>query len=88
MGNTDVKTYWSDSKTVIAVAAATAFTGMLISLYGIKKHAEHYNAPRAQKYIVRIIFVVPVFAGMFSFLKFEESVLLLYCPSLIICDVV
>ncbi len=63
------KTYWSDSKTVIAIAVVTAFTGMLISLYGIKKHAEHYHAPRTQKYIVRIIFVVPVFAGMCVFFE-------------------
>ncbi len=61
------ETYWSDSKIVIFIAVACALVGMFISLFGIKKHAEHYNAPRTQKYIVRIIFVVPVFAGVCVF---------------------
>ncbi len=56
--------YWSDTKAAKAAAVITATIGMFISLYGIKKHAEYYNAPRTQKYIFRIIFVVPVFSGM------------------------
>ncbi len=55
--------YWSESTPAICLAVITAGIGMCISLYGIKKHAEYYNAPRTQKYIFRIIFVVPVFAG-------------------------
>jgi hypothetical protein len=37
-------------------------TGLTLSLYNIAKHAIYYNYPRSQKYIFRILFVVPVFA--------------------------
>jgi hypothetical protein len=45
-----------------------------ISMYGIIQHALNYSKPHLQKYIIRILFMVPIY-GLNSWivLKFPES---------------
>ena len=45
-----------------------------VSMYGIIQHALHYSKPHLQKYIIRILFMVPIYAlNSFIVLKFPTS---------------
>ncbi|PNY23637.1 Transmembrane protein [Tolypocladium capitatum] len=44
------------------IAAACTLLAVVISLYLIWMHALHYTQPREQRYIIRILFMVPVYA--------------------------
>ncbi|KAI7836252.1 hypothetical protein COHA_009842 [Chlorella ohadii] len=53
--------FW-DSKDGHIVAALCAYVGMAISLIHIIQHLRHYSEPVFQRYIVRIIFMVPMYS--------------------------
>ena len=44
------------------LSALFAIIACLISFWLISKHLMYYNEPRQQRYIVRILFMVPVYA--------------------------
>lgn len=45
-----------------------------VSMYGIIKHALHYSKPHLQKYIIRILFMVPIYAlNSWIVLKFPQT---------------
>ncbi|RCI09831.1 hypothetical protein L249_3996 [Ophiocordyceps polyrhachis-furcata BCC 54312] len=52
------------------VAAACTLIAVVMSLYLVWMHALHYTQPREQRYIIRILFMVPVYA-VSSFLQLE-----------------
>jgi hypothetical protein len=55
-------TMWWDSKDGHIIAALCAYVGMTISLVHIIQHLRHYSEPVFQRYIVRIIFMVPMYS--------------------------
>lgn len=44
------------------VAGLFSLTAIILSLYEMCKHMQHYNKPYLQKYIVRILWMVPIYA--------------------------
>lgn len=49
-----------------------------ISMYGIIQHALHYSKPRLQKFIIRVLFMVPIYAlNSWIVLKFPASAIYL-----------
>ncbi|KAK4448135.1 organic solute transporter Ostalpha-domain-containing protein, partial [Podospora aff. communis PSN243] len=55
------------------IAAASALIAILLSFYLILMHATHYTVPYEQKHIIRILFMVPVYAtSSFLSLKFFQ----------------
>eukprot|EP00002_Diphylleia_rotans_P034502 TRINITY_DN7416_c0_g1_i1.p1 TRINITY_DN7416_c0_g1~~TRINITY_DN7416_c0_g1_i1.p1 ORF type:complete len:151 (+),score=13.67 TRINITY_DN7416_c0_g1_i1:59-511(+) len=46
----------------ISVCAIAAIAAITVSFYLIKKHFDNYTNPAVQKYIIRILFMVPVCA--------------------------
>ncbi|OAQ98021.1 hypothetical protein LLEC1_05037 [Akanthomyces lecanii] len=52
------------------IGAACALIAVLLSLYLAWMHALHYTKPREQRYIIRILFMVPVYA-ISSFLQIQ-----------------
>ena len=46
---------------------ATCFTilSLVVSIHSIAKHLEHFNAPRYQLYICRLLLMVPIYVGIF-----------------------
>lgn len=49
-----------------------------IAMYGIIQHALHYSKPYLQKYIIRILFMVPIYAlNSWIVLKFPVSAIYL-----------
>jgi len=62
-----------DSPLAIFIAISTVGAAMLISLFNVYKHLQHYNKPEVQLYIIRILLIVPVYAlGSFLSLYFED----------------
>ncbi|TVY12827.1 Transmembrane protein, partial [Lachnellula arida] len=53
----------------LIIAAATALIAVLLSFYLIWMHATHYTKPYEQRHIIRILFMIPVYA-IASFLSF------------------
>ncbi|KAF4627472.1 hypothetical protein G7Y89_g10686 [Cudoniella acicularis] len=53
---------------MVIVSGSCMALSFLLSFYLIMRHATHYSMPKEQKQIIRIIFVIPVFAVM-SFLS-------------------
>lgn len=53
----------------LVIAAACALIAILLSLYLMWMHALHYTRPYEQRHIIRILFMVPVYATA-SFLSF------------------
>ncbi|KAL3426898.1 duf300 domain-containing protein [Phlyctema vagabunda] len=47
----------------IIIAAAAALTAILVSFYLIWMHATHYTRPYEQRHIIRILFMIPVYAA-------------------------
>ncbi|PHH71456.1 hypothetical protein CDD80_5253 [Ophiocordyceps camponoti-rufipedis] len=52
------------------IAAACTLVAVVMSLYLVWMHALHYTQPREQRYIIRILFMVPVYA-ISSFLQLQ-----------------
>ncbi|KAK3390273.1 putative DUF300 domain protein [Podospora didyma] len=46
----------------LIIAAASTLVAILMSLFLIMMHATHYTVPHEQKHIMRILFMVPVYA--------------------------
>ena len=44
------------------VAGVFAFLALIVSLWAIIQHAIHFNKPYLQKYVVRILWMVPIYA--------------------------
>ncbi|TVY78412.1 Transmembrane protein [Lachnellula suecica] len=53
----------------LIIAAGTALIAVLLSFYLIWMHALHYTKPYEQRHIIRILFMIPVYATA-SFLSF------------------
>ncbi|KAK0645635.1 organic solute transporter Ostalpha-domain-containing protein [Cercophora newfieldiana] len=54
----------------LIIGAASALIAILLSFYLILMHATHYTVPYEQKHIIRILFMVPVYATS-SFLSLK-----------------
>ncbi|KAK1752136.1 organic solute transporter Ostalpha-domain-containing protein [Echria macrotheca] len=54
----------------IIIAAGSTLIAILLSFFLIMMHATHYTVPRQQKHIIRILFMVPVYASS-SFLQIK-----------------
>lgn len=52
----------------LIIAAASTLVAIVMSFYLIMMHALHYTKPREQKHIIRILFMVPIYASA-SFLS-------------------
>ncbi|DAZ97325.1 TPA: hypothetical protein N0F65_003689 [Lagenidium giganteum] len=62
------------SSLLIALSCCTVATAL--SVYNIYQHLNHYTRPQLQRYIVRILVIVPVYAiGSFLSLKFVKQAL-------------
>ncbi|KAK3353572.1 organic solute transporter Ostalpha-domain-containing protein [Lasiosphaeria hispida] len=46
----------------LIIAAASTLVAILLSAYLIMMHATHYTMPHEQKHIIRILFMIPVYA--------------------------
>lgn len=55
-------TYFFSSTGAQALAGICAFIGLILAVIQITQHLRHYNEPIYQRYIVRIIFMVPVYS--------------------------
>jgi Organic solute transporter Ostalpha len=53
---------WVESPAALAIAVVATVVATALSLFNIIKHAKNYNSPRTQKYIFRILGVIPVYA--------------------------
>lgn len=56
----------------VLLAAGSATTATLIAMFNIYKHLRNYNRPEFQKSLIRILFIVPVYA-VFSWLSLGFS---------------
>eukprot|EP00887_Chlorella_sp_A99_P002524 scaffold6.g2524.t1 len=57
---------WMDSAAGHVVAGLCAYTACVLCIFQIIQHLRHYSEPLFQRYIVRIIFMVPMY-GLASF---------------------
>uniref|UniRef100_K3WXL2 Uncharacterized protein n=1 Tax=Globisporangium ultimum (strain ATCC 200006 / CBS 805.95 / DAOM BR144) TaxID=431595 RepID=K3WXL2_GLOUD len=46
----------------LLIATACCFAASLLSVFNIYQHLQHYSRPQLQRYIVRILVIVPVYA--------------------------
>lgn len=53
---------WVEGPAALGLAIVCTITALAISIHAIVKHATHYNSPRTQKYIFRILGIIPVFS--------------------------
>eukprot|EP00894_Picocystis_sp_ML_P001164 jgi/Pico_ML_1/51681/g252.t1 len=67
---------WEDSTSVLVVGGLAAGFAILFSLWHVYQHLMHYTEPVFQRYIIRIIFTVPVYAvtSLCSLLDSENAV--------------
>ncbi|KAH8669499.1 organic solute transporter Ostalpha-domain-containing protein [Tricladium varicosporioides] len=49
-------------KVIIIISGACMAFSCLVSFYLIMRHATHYSIPKEQRQVIRIIFIIPVFA--------------------------
>ncbi|TMW58889.1 hypothetical protein Poli38472_007034 [Pythium oligandrum] len=60
----------------LLIALACSWIASMVSVYNIYQHLQHYSRPQLQRYIVRILVIVPVYAlGSFLSLKFVNQAL-------------
>lgn len=60
----------------LLVALGCCSLATLLALYNIRQHLQHYSRPQLQRYIVRILVIVPVYAlGSLLSLKFVKQAL-------------
>lgn len=57
----------------LIISAIFGFFSCLISFWIIFNHLTHYTEPKLQKYIVRIILMIPVFSLFFYFLLYIKK---------------
>ncbi|KAM3569577.1 hypothetical protein VYU27_008332 [Nannochloropsis oceanica] len=63
-----------DGSVAMALASVATAISLSISLFCIYKHLTNYSVPRIQRYIIRILFVSPVYAlGSLFSLRFPEA---------------
>ncbi|GBF91303.1 hypothetical protein Rsub_03623 [Raphidocelis subcapitata] len=63
-----------DSPASIAVAGVCALGGILVAIFQIMCHLRNYTEPVFQRYIIRLIFMVPVYAvGSWFSLKYRAA---------------
>lgn len=67
---------WEDSTSVLVVGGLAAGFAILFSMWHVYQHLMHYTEPVFQRYIIRIIFTVPVYAvtSLCSLLDSENAV--------------
>eukprot|EP00922_Rhytidocystis_sp_ex-Travisia-forbesii_P018305 GHVS01027211.1.p1 GENE.GHVS01027211.1~~GHVS01027211.1.p1 ORF type:complete len:776 (-),score=71.73 GHVS01027211.1:258-2585(-) len=53
---------WVDSKLCLSLSVLFCLSAVLISACTIFVHSVHYNVPSQQRYVVRLLFFVPVYA--------------------------
>mmetsp|Transcript_72966 Transcript_72966/g.116377 ORF Transcript_72966/g.116377 Transcript_72966/m.116377 type:complete len:528 (+) Transcript_72966:3-1586(+) len=71
---------WVKSETAIIVAGIGSTIGLFIAGYNIVKHITYYTLPEQQLHIVRVLFIVPLYA-LVSFLSMLFTELALYFES-------
>jgi len=54
--------FWFRSTSAAALAGICAMTAAVLAIVHIVQHLRHYTEPMFQRYIIRIIFMVPVYA--------------------------
>ncbi|KAJ0405240.1 hypothetical protein P43SY_006925 [Pythium insidiosum] len=60
----------------LLIALLCCWVASMLSVYNIYQHLQHYSRPQLQRYIVRILVIVPVYAlGSFLSLKFVNQAL-------------
>jgi hypothetical protein len=86
MSNTTSTSTWLDSRDAGGIAGTCAVLAVLFSARNIYNHLRHYNQPKLQLYIVRIIIIVPIYA-IESFISLllpdDVSTLQQPCPKLV-----
>jgi len=70
------RTHWISGDLAWGVAGASCWLAVLISLRQIYMHLSYYNKPEEQKWIVRIVFMVPIYSicSWLSLRYYENSV--------------
>ncbi|KAF2718062.1 DUF300-domain-containing protein [Polychaeton citri CBS 116435] len=60
----------------LAIAAVFGLIAVVISLFLMVQHALHYSRPTEQKHIIRILFMIPIYAvvSYLSFLFYQHAV--------------
>lgn len=67
---------WVNTETAWIIAGVCSFLGLCLALYNIYKHIYNYTKQEQQLYIIRILFVVPLYAIVsFLSLRFHEEAL-------------
>lgn len=57
-----------------AIAGVFAFGGLFFSMYNIIQHLAHWNKPVFQLWIVRVLFIIPIYSFISFFsIKFETA---------------
>ena len=57
-----------------AVAGIFAFSGIAFSMYNIWNHLSHWNKPIFQLWIVRVLFIIPIYSFISFFsIRFETA---------------
>eukprot|EP00922_Rhytidocystis_sp_ex-Travisia-forbesii_P018304 GHVS01027210.1.p1 GENE.GHVS01027210.1~~GHVS01027210.1.p1 ORF type:complete len:781 (-),score=140.44 GHVS01027210.1:153-2495(-) len=59
---TEDSSSWVDSKLCLSLSVLFCLSAVLISACTIFGHSVHYNVPSQQRYVVRLLFFVPVYA--------------------------
>ncbi|CAG8514956.1 6327_t:CDS:2 [Gigaspora margarita] len=54
--------HWDAHRIGWTISGVFALVATLVSFYLIFRHLQHYNKPNHQRYIIRIIFMVPIYA--------------------------
>lgn len=77
-----------ESNSLVALAVASSLLGTVISSFAILSHLKAYSRPLIQRYIIRILLIVPVYAlaSAISLLKysFDIVVRLFFSSALIV----
>ena len=64
-----------DTTTAFTIAALCSITGASLGLFTCNKHLRNYTAPKKQRNIVRILFIVPIYSifSWFSLVFYQEA---------------
>lgn len=68
----------------VSIAGVCCWLSVLISLYSVLNHFSHFHKPYLQKYIIRIIWMVPIYA-INSWLSLKINPLIIYLDTLREC---
>jgi hypothetical protein len=64
---TDTGDKFIDGSNARIVATIFAVAAIIVSVYEIYKHLQHYSRPLLQRQVIRIILIVPIYAAGKSF---------------------